>query len=83
MSDCNDHMSEMLACCGDMVQHGPGSTICKLDRREVDTVEVRVVLAHELIELDLFWVEPPFFPFFCVVCCYTRVAYRCIILNPN
>ena len=32
-----------------MVKHGPIATIAKLDRWEVDDMEVDIVLAHELV----------------------------------
>ena len=71
----------VLTCCREMVEHGPWTTVPKLHGREVDHVEVDVVLAHELEELNMLWVKPPTFPLRGVVCSDTRVADRCIKLE--
>ena len=57
-----------------MVEHGPWATVTELNGGEENGVEVDVVLAHELEELDVLLVEPPAFPFRRVVGCYTWVA---------
>jgi len=48
-----------------MMQLRPVATVRNLDRRPVDSVEVDVILAHELIKIDVVRVEPPLFPFQC------------------
>ena len=63
------------------MQHSPRAAVTKLNRGEEDRVEVDVVLAHELEELDVFWVEPPFFPLWGVVGGNTWVTNRCVELR--
>ena len=58
-----------------MVEHGPWTTIPKLHGREVDHVEVDVVLAHELVEADILMVKPPLLPIRRVVGSDTGVSY--------
>ena len=45
------------------MEHGPRAAVTQLDRGEVYYVEVDVVLAHELIQVDVLVVEPPPLPF--------------------
>ena len=61
-----------------MVEHGPWTTVPKLHGREVDHVEVDVVLAHELEKPDMLFVEPPLLPLWCIICSDTWVADRSI-----
>ena len=63
------------------MEHGPRAAVTQLDRGEVDYVEVDVVLAHELEQLDIFLIEPPAFPFRGVVGGDTRVADRRVELS--
>ena len=63
-----------------MVEHGPRAPVAELYRGEEDGVEVDVVLAHELEEANVVVVEPPLFPFRCVVGSDTGVSNRCIEL---
>jgi hypothetical protein len=45
-----------------MVKHGPWAAIAELYGWEEDSVEVDVVLAHELEETDILVVKPPATP---------------------
>ena len=63
-----------------MVQRRPWAAVAKLNGGEVDGMEIHVVLAHELVELDVVLIEPPSLPLWCVVCCDTRVADGCVEL---
>ena len=65
---------DVPTCCRKMVEHSPWSAIPNLNRREVDRVEVDVVLPHELEQADVLVIEPPFLPFRCVVGCNTGVS---------
>ena len=58
-----------------MVKGSPWATITLLDGREVDGVEVDVVLAHELVEADIVMVKPPLLPIRRVVGSDTGVSY--------
>lgn len=49
------------------MQSRPFPSIADLNRGEVDGMEVDIVLAHELIEIDIFRVEPPLFPLRCII----------------
>ena len=64
-----------LTCGRKVVEHGPITTVADLDRWEVDSVEVDVVLAHELVEADILMVEPPLLPIRRVVGSDTGVSY--------
>lgn len=67
--------------CGrDMIQSRPVAPISKLYGRPVDCVEVDVVLSHELVQVDVLWVEPPLLPFRSVIGGNTRVADWSIVL---
>lgn len=63
------------------MQHSPRAAVTKLDRGEEDRVEVDVVLAHELEEADLLWVEPPLPPLGRVVGGDTWVSNGCVVLQ--
>jgi hypothetical protein len=52
----------MRTCGIDMMKHGPVPPVTQLHGREEDGVEVNVVLAHELEELNVLRVEPPLLP---------------------
>ncbi len=45
-----------------MVKHSPITTIAELDGRPVHSVEVDIILAHELVQVHVFGVKPPLFP---------------------
>lgn len=64
-----------------MVEHRPVTAVTEFDRREEDGVEVDIVFPHELIETNMLGIEPPFPPFWCVVCGNAGVAYRCVELH--
>ena len=66
-----------------MVQHSPRTAVSELNRGEVDDVEVDVVLAHELVELDVLGVEPPLFPFRSICRRDTRVSDRSVVLRSS
>lgn len=53
---------ESLTSCREMVELCPIATVTDLDRGPVHSVEIHIVLAHELVQSDVFWVEPPLFP---------------------
>ncbi len=44
-------------------------------------MEIRVVFAHELIEMDVLGIKPPLLPLGCEIRGNTRVAYRCVELE--
>lgn len=46
----------------DMMKLCPVTTVTDLHGREVDGVEICVVLAHKLVKVDILRVEPPLFP---------------------
>ena len=64
-----------------MVEHGPRAAVTQLDRGEVYYVEVDVVLAHELIQVDVLVVEPPPLPFGGVISRDTRITNACVKLR--
>ena len=70
-----------LTCSRKVVEHGPITTVADLDRWEVDSVEVDVVLAHELIQVDVLVVEPPPLPFGGVISRDTRITDACVKLR--
>lgn len=57
-----------------MMQFRPLPPIGNLHRREVYSVEIDVVLAHELVKINIFRIEPPLLPFGQVVGGYTWVS---------
>jgi hypothetical protein len=44
-------------------------------------VEIHVVFAHELIEMDVPGIQPPLLPLGCEIGGDARVAYRCVELE--
>ena len=56
-----------ITCRRKVVKLRPVSSIPNLDRRPVDSVEVDIILAHELIKVHVVGVEPPLFPLRCQV----------------
>lgn len=64
-----------------MVECSPVPSVTYLDRWEVDCVEIHIVLAHELIEMDIPGIKPPLLPLGREICGYADVAYRGIILQ--
>lgn len=56
------------------MEHGPWSAIAQKDRGEENSMEVDIILAHELEQSDVLGIEPPLLPFGCVVCGDTRVS---------
>ena len=64
-----------LTCGRKVVEHGPITTVADLDRGEVDSVEVDIVLAHELVEADIVMVKPPLLPIRRVVGSDTGISY--------
>ena len=60
---------------------GPVPSVTDLYRWEVDCVEIHVIFAHELIEMDVPGIQPPLLPFGCEIGRDARVAYRCIVLE--
>jgi hypothetical protein len=54
----------------------PVPSITDLHRREVDRVEIHVVLAHELIKMDVLGIKPPLLPLGREICGNANVAYR-------
>lgn len=64
-----------------MVECSPVPSVTDLYRREVDRVEIHVVFAHELIEMDVPRIQPPLLPLGCEIGGDARVAYRCVELE--
>lgn len=44
-------------------------------------MEIHVVFAHELIEMDVLGIQPPLLPLGCEIRSNTRIAYRCVELE--
>jgi hypothetical protein len=63
-----------------MVECSPVPSITDLHRWEVDCVEIHIVLAHELIEMNVLRVKPPLLPLGREIGGNAEVAYRGIIL---
>jgi len=59
----------MMKCC-------PVSSVTDLHRWEVDCVEIHVVLAHELIKVDVLGIKPLLLPLGREICGDAKVAYR-------
>ena len=55
-----------LTCGTDVIQESIVFIRSELGTREDDSVEGNVVLGHELVELNLLGILPPFLPVFCV-----------------
>lgn len=55
------------------MQFRPVTSITNLYGWPVDRMEIDIVFAHELVETDVLWVEPPLFPLGGVVRSYTGV----------
>ena len=64
-----------------MVECSPVPSITNLHRWEVDRVEIHIVLAHELIEMNVLWIKPPLLPLGREICGNADVTYRGIILQ--
>jgi hypothetical protein len=64
-----------------MMERSPIPSITDLYRREEDCVEIHVVLAHELIEMDVLGIKPPLLPLGREICGNTNIAYRGIELQ--
>ena len=60
---------------------GPVPSVTDLYRWEVDCVEIHVIFAHELIEMDVPGIQPPLLPFGCEIGGDARVAYWCVVLE--
>lgn len=63
-----------------MVQHGPVSSVTKFYGREIDSVEIYIILAHELIETDVLGVKPPLLPLGGIVCGNAWISKRSVEL---
>lgn len=63
-----------------MVECCPVPSITNLHRWEVDCVEIHIVLAHELIEMNVLRIKPPLLPLGREICSNADVAYRGIEL---
>ena len=50
-----------------MVEHGPFVACTDLGTRENDCMKGYIVLAHELIELDILRISPPELPILCII----------------
>ena len=57
------------------VQHGPWAAVAEFDGGKENSVEVDVVLAHELVEANILVVKPPLLPIRRVVGSDTGVSY--------
>jgi hypothetical protein len=66
---------------GEVVEHSPVPSIADLHRWEVDCVKIHIVLAHELIELNVLGIEPPLLPLGGEICGNAEIAYRGIELQ--
>ena len=58
-----------------MVESSPVPSVTDLHRWEVDCVEIHVVLAHELIEIDVLGIKPPLLPLGREICGNANIAY--------
>lgn len=43
-------------------------------------MEIHIVFAHKLIEMNVFGIEPPFLPFWCIIGSDTGVSDGCVVL---
>jgi hypothetical protein len=64
-----------------MIECSPVPSVTDLYRWEEDCVEIHVVFAHELIEMDVLGIQPPLLPLGCEIRSNTRIAYRCVELE--
>jgi hypothetical protein len=64
-----------------MVKCSPVPSITYLHRWEVDCVEIHIVLAHELIEMNILGIKPPLLPLGREICGNADVAYWGIVLR--
>jgi hypothetical protein len=64
-----------------MIERSPVPSVTDLYRWKVDCVEIRVVFAHELIEMYVLGIQPPLLPLGCEIRGNTGVAYRCVELE--
>ncbi len=71
----------MLTGSREMVECSPVPSITDLHRWEVDCMEIHIVLAHELIEVNVLRIKPPLLPLGREICGNADVAYRCIELQ--
>ena len=71
----------MLTCGREMIERSPVPSVTDLYRWEVDCVEIHVIFAHELIEMDVLGIQPPLLPLGCEIRGNTKVAYRCVKLE--
>lgn len=62
---------------------GPLTAVAKFHRREIYSMEIDIVLAHELVEFDVLRSKPPLFPLWCKIGRYTWVSDRGIELRVN
>ena len=58
------------------MQFGPRLFSADQSRWPHHGVERYVVLAHELVQLNIFLILPPLFPLVCVISCYRDVTNR-------
>jgi len=65
----------------EMIERSPVPSVTELYRGEIDCVEIHIVFAHELIEMDILGIKPPLPPLGCEIRCNTNVAYRCFELE--
>ena len=66
-------------CSVEVVDHGPVLPSTEQRTREYHAVERYVILGHEVCQLHLFWILPPFLPLSSIVGCDGDVADRRII----
>jgi hypothetical protein len=66
-----------------MVRQGPVAAVTKFNGWEIYRMEINIIFAHELVEIDVFRFKPPLFPFWCEICCYAWVSDRRIELRAS
>ena len=64
-----------------MVQRRPWAAVAKLNGGEVDGMEIHVVLAHELVQINILRIEPPLLPLGSIVRRYARITNRRVKLE--
>ena len=71
----------MLTCGREMIERSPIPSVTDLYRWKENCVEIHVVFAHELIEMDVLGIQPPLLPLGCEIRGNTKVTYRCVELK--
>ena len=73
----------ILTGAGNVMQFCPISAVADEDTWPEHSMEINIIFPHELVELNVFLIEPPFLPLCSVACSHTGVTKGSIELRKH